>query len=58
MKCIIIEDQPPAQRILKKYIYDGTKVVKKMNCPECNSSDFVFIEGCISCKQCFWSKCS
>lgn len=44
-------------RILKKYIYDGTKVVKKITCPECSSTDFIFIEGCVSCKNCSWSKC-
>ena len=41
-------------RILKKYIVDGEKVGDR--CPECNE-DMVFIEGCISCPKCGYSKC-
>ena len=46
-------------RVLKKYIKDGEKVKTNMTCPECGSSDsFIYKEGCISCANCGWSKCS
>lgn len=43
-------------RVLKKYIPDGTKISQK--CEKCGSSDVVFEEGCSSCKNCGYSKCS
>jgi len=43
-------------RVLKGYIPDGTKPAGK-SCPECNSSDLVYQEGCITCKSCSYSKC-
>ena len=43
-------------RVIKRYIKDGEKT--KGKCPECGSTDFVFEEGCIHCKNCSWSKCS
>lgn len=41
-------------RCLKKYIKDGSKSGKCENC----SSDLIYKEGCISCINCGWSKCS
>jgi len=45
-------------RILKKYIFNGTKVSSKIKCEACGSNELVFIDGCVSCKKCLWSKCS
>ncbi len=53
MKCIIIEDQPPAQRVLKKYIEDyGTlelvgvfgDALKAMEFLKLNSVDLMFLD--------------
>ncbi len=53
MKCIIIEDQPPAQRILKKYIedYDSLELVgvfgdaiKTMQFLKTNTVDLMFLD--------------
>lgn len=41
-------------RILKKYIKDNTKL--KKICPECGSN-LIYINGCISCSSCSYSKC-
>lgn len=41
-------------RCLKKYIKDGVQSGKCENC----SSDLVYKEGCVSCINCEWSKCS
>lgn len=43
-------------RILKRYIKDGTKPSAK-KCPECNSSELAYQEGCLTCKSCGYSKC-
>ena len=43
-------------RVLKGYIKDGTKSTEK-GCPECNNSELVYQEGCLSCKSCGFSKC-
>ena len=45
-------------RVLKKYISEGKKPFSKIRCDNCGSDDIVFIEGCISCKRCSWSKCN
>lgn len=42
-------------RALKQFIPDGE--VSKELCPECNSS-LIYESGCVSCKNCGWSKCS
>lgn len=53
MKCIIIEDQPPAQRILKKYIMDYgslelvatfTDAVQALEYLKTESVDFMFLD--------------
>jgi ribonucleoside-diphosphate reductase alpha chain len=43
-------------RVLKGYVKDGTKSTEK-GCPECNNSELVYQEGCLSCKSCGFSKC-
>jgi ribonucleotide reductase alpha subunit len=44
-------------RVLKKYIKDGEVVMTSTTCPICGSN-LVFKEGCVSCPECFWSKCA
>jgi len=44
-------------RTLKKYIKDGTKVTGE-KCPTCSNDNIVRIEGCQTCTNCGWSKCS
>jgi len=45
-------------RALKRFIPDGTKVVKK-ECPSCNDIDgLIYKEGCLICKSCGFSECS
>ncbi len=44
-------------RSLKKYIPDGTNAVKN-KCPECEAADgLIYKEGCLTCKNCGFSKC-
>jgi ribonucleoside-diphosphate reductase alpha chain len=43
-------------RALRKYIPDGT-VAEKVRCPECNESNVVYKEGCLTCTSCGYSKC-
>ncbi len=43
-------------RVLKQYISDGTKVTKV--CPQCSGENMSYQEGCVSCANCAWSKCS
>jgi ribonucleoside-diphosphate reductase alpha chain len=45
------------ERTLKRYIPDGTKAKTKHRCPECGSSNLVYQEGCLICKNCGCSKC-
>jgi len=45
------------ERTLKRYIPDGTKAKTKQKCPECGSSNLVYQEGCLICKNCGCSKC-
>jgi ribonucleoside-diphosphate reductase alpha chain len=45
------------ERTLKRYIPDGTKAKTKQKCPECGSSNLVYQEGCLICKNCGSSKC-
>ncbi len=45
-------------RALKRFIPDGTKVVKK-KCPSCEDHDgLIYKEGCLICKSCGFSECS
>lgn len=44
-------------RALKKFIPDGTKVVKE-TCPSCGDPDgLIYKEGCLMCKSCGHSEC-
>lgn len=45
-------------RVLKKYIEDGTKVTSDKTCPSCESEAMIYQEGCVTCQDCGWSKCS
>lgn len=45
-----------AARVLKKYIKDG-ETVHNQTCPSCGNG-LVFLEGCVSCSTCGYSKCS
>jgi intein/homing endonuclease len=47
-------------RVLKKYIEDGTIVTGGGDrvCPECNTDNLVYQEGCVTCTSCGWSRCS
>lgn len=43
-------------RALKRYIEDGVEV-NKQKCDNCDSSQLVYQEGCLTCKDCGTSKC-
>ena len=43
-------------RALKRYIADGT-VARKEKCSNCSSSNLIYQEGCLTCKDCGSSKC-
>lgn len=43
-------------RVLKGYIKDGTKSSEN-GCPECNSPELHYQEGCLHCPSCGWSRC-
>jgi ribonucleoside-diphosphate reductase alpha chain len=43
-------------RVLKKYIKDGVKE-NGVKCQECGADSLVRQEGCVTCKNCGWSKC-
>ena len=47
------------ERALKKYIPDGTKVSSGVKCGnvDCQSTNLVYQEGCLICKDCGHSKC-
>ena len=44
------------ERALKKYIPDGTQI-KEQACPSCGEKALVYQEGCLTCKNCVYSKC-
>lgn len=44
-------------RILKKYIKDDSVVHTSDVCPNCDSDQLVYKEGCKTCTSCGWSKC-
>lgn len=43
-------------RALKRYVPDGTEA-KKQKCQNCNSTNLLYQEGCLTCKDCGSSKC-
>ena len=43
-------------RALKRYVADGT-VAHKQKCENCNSTELIYQEGCLTCKDCGSSKC-
>jgi ribonucleoside-diphosphate reductase alpha chain len=43
-------------RALKRYVPDGTEA-KKQKCTNCNSTNLLYQEGCLTCKDCGSSKC-
>lgn len=43
-------------RVIKKYIKNGEE--GKGVCPNCGSEHLHFVEGCLGCKSCGWTKCS
>lgn len=44
------------ERALKKYIPDGTQI-KEQSCPSCGQKTLVYQEGCLTCKNCGYSRC-
>ena len=44
-------------RVLKGYIPNNTKSTEKQ-CPQCSCDNLVFMEGCVTCTACGYSKCS
>jgi ribonucleoside-diphosphate reductase alpha chain len=45
------------ERTLRKYIPNGTKPKKEVKCQNCESTNLMFQEGCLTCKDCGNSKC-
>ncbi|PWJ60115.1 ribonucleoside-diphosphate reductase alpha chain [Dyadobacter jejuensis] len=43
-------------RALKRYVPDGTEV-SKQKCQNCQSTNLMYQEGCLTCKDCGSSKC-
>ncbi len=43
------------ERALKKYIVDGTQTSQV--CPNCGQAGLVYQEGCLTCKNCGYSRC-
>lgn len=43
-------------RVLKNYIPNNTKSTEKQ-CPQCSCADLIFVEGCVTCTSCGYSKC-
>ena len=43
-------------RVLKSHIQDGSRA-NGIICDSCQSSSLIYIEGCITCNNCGWSKC-
>lgn len=44
-------------RVLKSYISDGTKSASDKKCASCGQDGIVYVEGCLKCVQCGFSKC-
>jgi len=45
------------ERALKRYIPDGTRDETGKKCPQCGGSNLIYTEGCLTCKDCGYSKC-
>lgn len=43
-------------RVLKKYIREGQKITGR-SCPNCNSNDMFYNNGCVVCSNCNYSAC-
>jgi len=43
-------------RILKNYIEDGTLATDN-TCSQCETDGLVYVEGCVTCKNCGYAKC-
>ena len=43
-------------RVLKNYITDGSKASDKV-CPECGADGLIYVEGCLTCRDCGYAKC-
>ena len=44
-------------RVLKYYVPDGTKATGTKTCTECNSTNLIYQDGCVTCGDCGNSKC-
>jgi ribonucleoside-diphosphate reductase alpha chain len=45
-------------RILKLYIPASAKPASTKECPSCKSTHLAYAQGCVTCMDCGWSKCS
>ncbi len=45
------------ERAIKKYIPNGAKPKTGTQCPNCGQHDLVYMEGCLTCTSCGYSKC-
>ena len=43
-------------RILKNYIPDGQEATEH-TCSECGTEGLIYVEGCVTCKNCGFAKC-
>ena len=43
-------------RVLKNYITDGSKASDK-TCTECGADGLIYLEGCLTCRDCGYAKC-
>jgi ribonucleoside-diphosphate reductase alpha chain len=44
-------------RVLKQYVPNGTKATGAKTCTECNSTNLIYQDGCVTCGDCGNSKC-
>jgi ribonucleoside-diphosphate reductase alpha chain len=45
-------------RILKNYIKNGEQAYTDKACAECATEALIYQDGCVTCKNCGWSKCA
>lgn len=43
-------------RALKRFIPDGTEAIEN-SCPSCGADGLIYQEGCLTCRECGYSKC-